>query len=108
MKRSIMQILIGLLTLLLITTAFADQEPKTHEGKAVVKAINMDKGTIKLTHEPIASLNWPAMTMDFKIKENALFQGINANDSVTFTFIQMNSDNVITRIQSNKQTNRSY
>lgn len=107
-NRNTMFVLAGMLSLLLINSAFADQESTSHQGKAVVKVINMDKGVIKLAHEPIASLNWPAMTMDFMVEENALLQGVKVNDSVTFTFIQANSNNVITQIQSDKQTRQGY
>lgn len=93
-----------------ISTAFAagEQASISYEGKAVVKAVDMDKGIVKLAHGPISSLKWPAMTMDFKVKENALLQGIKINDSVTFTFIQANGDNVITRIQSDQQPRQGY
>ena len=113
MKRSVMRIftnihvvlvLTGLIPIQFITTAFAVQEQVSisHEGTAVVKVVDMNKGIIKLAHGPIASLKWPAMTMDFKVKESTLLQGIKVNDSVTFTFIQSNGDYVVTRIQSSK------
>lgn len=74
----------------------------THEGIATVKRIDLDKGTVKLAHGPIASLKWPAMTMDFKFKDSALMQGIKVDDAVTFTFIQSNGGYVITHIKSEK------
>ncbi len=74
----------------------------SHEGTATVKGIDLDKGTVKLAHGPIASLKWPAMTMDFKFKDRALMQGIKVDDAVTFKFIQSNSDYVITYIKSRK------
>ncbi|MBL0011360.1 MAG: copper-binding protein [Nitrosomonas sp.] len=41
------------------------------EGIATVKAIDMNQGIVKLAHGPIASLKWPSMTMNFKIKDRA-------------------------------------
>jgi len=73
---------------------------KSHEGTATVKSIDMDKGIVKLAHDPIASLKWPAMTMNFKVKNSALMQGIKVNDAVTFVFIKSNGDYVITHIKS--------
>ena len=74
----------------------------THEGAATVKTIDMEKGIVKLAHGPIASLKWPAMTMDFKFKDSALMQGINVGDAVTFTFIESNGDYVVTHIKSSQ------
>lgn len=74
----------------------------SHEGTATVKGVDLDKGTVKLAHGPIASLKWPAMTMDFKFKDRALMQGIKVDDAVTFTFIESNGDYVITHIKSRK------
>lgn len=74
----------------------------SHEGTAKVKEINLDKGIVKLAHGPIASLKWPAMTMDFRVEDRALMQGIKVNDAVSFIFIQSNGDYVITHIKSSK------
>lgn len=74
----------------------------SHEGTAAVKGIDLDKGTVKLAHGPIASLKWPAMTMDFKFKDRALMQGIKVGDDVTFTFIESNGDYVVTHIKSSR------
>ncbi|WP_175492117.1 copper-binding protein [Nitrosomonas sp. Nm34] len=57
---------------------------------------------MKLAHGPIASLKWPAMTMNFKIMDHAIMQEIKVGDSVAFTFIQSNGDYVITHIQPSK------
>lgn len=74
----------------------------SHEGKATVQEIDLDKGIVKLAHDPIASLKWPAMTMNFRIEDRALMQGIKVDDVVTFIFIQSNGDYVITHIKSRK------
>ncbi|SFD86520.1 copper-binding protein [Nitrosomonas sp. Nm166] len=74
----------------------------SHEGTATVKGIDLDKGIVKLSHGPITSLKWPAMTMDFKFKDSALMQGIMVGDAVTFTFIESNGDYVITHIRPSK------
>lgn len=81
---------------------FADAATVSHKGTATVKAIDWNKNIVKLAHDPIASLKWPAMTMNFQIKEHTLMQGIKVGDSVAFTFIQSNGDYVITHIQPSK------
>ena len=54
----------------------------------VVKAVRPDAGKVTITHEPIASLGWPAMTMNFTAKDPALIQTLKAGDKVSFTFRQ--------------------
>lgn len=74
----------------------------SHEGTAIVKATDLDKGVVKLAHDPVASLKWPAMTMDFRVEDRTLMQQIKVNDAVTFTFIESNGNYVITHIKSRK------
>lgn len=45
----------------------AMQNAARHEGAGVLKAINAQAGKVQIAHEPIASLNWPAMTMWFTL-----------------------------------------
>lgn len=80
MKRNVMVIFVNTCVLFvlagLITMQFADAAAVSHEGTATVNAIDLNKNIVKLAHGPIASLKWPAMTMNFKIKERALMEGI--------------------------------
>ena len=85
-----------------VATAAQEETIVSHEGKATVKAIDMNQGIVKLAHAPIASLKWPAMTMNFIVKDKELLQGINVDEAVTFVFIQSGKDYIVTRIQSSK------
>ena len=71
----------------------------TYHGTGIVKKIDLNAGLVTLAHSPIASLNWPAMTMGFKLKEVALAKGIKPGDTVNFDFIQSGDDSVVTRLQ---------
>ncbi len=71
--------------------------PVTHHGTGTVKKI--DAGMVTLSHGPIASLNWSAMTMSFKLKGAALSKGIKVGDVVSFDLVQSGSDYVVTRMQ---------
>ncbi len=69
-----------------------------HEGQAKVDAITKD--AITLTHGPIPSIKWGAMTMDFKAPPpNALPRRLEPGDSVNFEFY-MDADGLpqLTRI----------
>jgi len=105
MKKSLMDhfvfVLIGLIAMQLTNVVFAAQEGMavSHRGIAIVKMIDKDKGIVKLAHDSIPSINWPAMTMNFRIENSALLQGIKVNDAVDFIFIQSDSDYAITYIK---------
>jgi Cu(I)/Ag(I) efflux system periplasmic protein CusF len=68
----------------------------THKGVGVVKDINAAKGVVTLAHEPIKSLNWPAMTMDFKVKDKSVMDKIKPGDKVEFTLVQTDKEYLIT------------
>lgn len=53
-----------------------------HEGAGVVTAVGGNE--ITLRHEPIASMNWPAMNMTFQAQSPALLEGLRAGDPVRF------------------------
>ena len=55
-----------------------------HDGRALVEAIGRDAMT--LSHGPIVSLKWPAMTMDFKLPKGGAPRGVDVGDRVDFEF----------------------
>ena len=71
--------------------------PVSHRGAGTVKKIGA--GMVTLSHGPIASLQWPAMTMRFKLKDEALAKGIKAGDAVDFELVQSGNDYMVTRLQ---------
>lgn len=44
-----------------------------HHAVAVVHTANRDNGTVSVVHEPVRSLNWPAMTKTFVVEDRRLF-----------------------------------
>lgn len=71
----------------------------THKGIGVVKSINAADGTVTLAHDPIKTLNWPAMTMAFKVKDKQLIDNVAPGSKVEFTLVQSGKDYVITSIK---------
>ncbi|APW40391.1 efflux transporter periplasmic adaptor subunit [Rhodoferax koreense] len=55
-----------------------------HEGEAKIEAIGKD--AITLSHAPIASLKWGAMTMDFKLPASGKPRNLERGDRVSFEF----------------------
>jgi Cu(I)/Ag(I) efflux system membrane fusion protein len=55
-----------------------------HKGTGKVTAIDRAASKIELAHDPIASLKWPAMTMEFALRDKAQLGGLKAGDRVEF------------------------
>ena len=55
-----------------------------HQGQAKVEAIGRD--AVTLSHGPIASLKWGAMTMEFKLPKGGVPRGVDVGDRVDFEF----------------------
>jgi Cu/Ag efflux protein CusF len=48
----------------------------SHQAEGTVDSVDAKAGTISLNHGPVASLKWPAMTMEFKVANASLLQGL--------------------------------
>ena len=70
---------------------------EVHKGTGVVTKVEKEKVTIK--HEPIASLNWPTMTMAFTVKDKAMLGKVAKDKTVEFEFVQQGQQFVITSIE---------
>lgn len=71
----------------------------SHTATGVVEAVDTAKASVTLAHEPVKSLNWPAMSMGFKVNDPKLLQSVKKGDKVQFTFVQSGRDYVITSIK---------
>ena len=63
-----------------VLTAFAGGAlaQNEHEASGSVVRANPAKGQAMIQHEPVASLNWPGMTMGFDVTDKALFDKVQA------------------------------
>lgn len=66
-----------------------------HMLTGTVKKIDAKAGTVTLAHEPVKSLNWPAMTMAFKVKDKALLDKFTDGKKVEVELVQVDKDYVI-------------
>lgn len=70
-----------------------------HRGNGSVEAMDWARATVTITHDPIASLNWPAMTMDFRVADHALLQPLKPGQEVEFELAEESvGEYVIVRI----------
>jgi Cu(I)/Ag(I) efflux system membrane fusion protein len=80
----------------------AAKQPKSaagHQAQGKLEAINAD-GTVSITHEPIKSLGWPGMTMDFALANTSLIQGVKPGSTINFELVERKPDEwVITKLQ---------
>jgi Cu(I)/Ag(I) efflux system periplasmic protein CusF len=62
-------------------------QPKSEaiSGTGVIHAIDAEKRSVNLSHEPIPAIGWPAMTMDMQVAEDVDLDALEVGDSVTFT-----------------------
>ncbi len=58
--------------------------PMIHETTGRIEKLGA--GGVTLSHEPVPTLSWPAMTMLFRVDDPALLRGLRVGDRVTFTF----------------------
>ena len=64
--------------------AAAKPQGKQFMGTGVVKSVDAQKGVVTIAHEPIKELNWPSMTMGFKVSDSALLKKAAAGKKIDF------------------------
>jgi Cu/Ag efflux protein CusF len=62
-----------------------------HYALGVVQQADRASGAVTLAHEPVPTLKWPAMTMQFKVADPALFERLLAGARVAFEFVAEDS-----------------
>lgn len=57
---------------------------QVHQGRGIVNKLDLDAGKVNISHEAIASLKWPKMTMDFKVQEKSALAAVKQGMKVEF------------------------
>lgn len=76
-------------------------------ARGMVLQVDQSNATIKINHDPIAALNWPRMTMPFRLKERSLATKIKEGDIVEFLLQKEASDYVIVKLSKQSSTRSS-
>jgi len=74
-----------------------------HKGRGRITDLHIVKGRIELEHEPIPSLKWPAMTMEFVVADKTVLRTLKKGEAVEFELNAKptpDNDYVIERIES--------
>ncbi|MEI7841907.1 MAG: efflux RND transporter periplasmic adaptor subunit [Gallionellaceae bacterium] len=70
-----------------------------HQAKGILESINAG-GMVSITHEPIKSLSWPSMTMDFALANTSLSSGVKPGSKISFEIVERTPGEwVITKLQ---------
>ncbi|WP_119155055.1 copper-binding protein [Caldimonas tepidiphila] len=77
----------------------AEGQEKIHTAKGTVKKVDAKTGMVTLAHGPVKSMNWPAMSMGFKVKDKDQLSKLTEGKSVEFSFVQSGKDYVITEVK---------
>ncbi|MDR0576378.1 MAG: efflux RND transporter periplasmic adaptor subunit [Candidatus Accumulibacter sp.] len=59
-----------------------------HRAEGTIDEIDAATGALAVTHGPVASLDWPGMTMEFKAANAALLRGLQPGDTIHFEFVE--------------------
>jgi Cu(I)/Ag(I) efflux system membrane fusion protein len=77
----------------------------SHQATGTLEAIDAKGGIVTITHGPVASLKWPAMTMDFILANPSLTDKLKAGNPVEIEFVERKPGEwVITRMQAKAET----
>lgn len=71
----------------------------THKAVGVVEKLDQAKGVVTITHEPVQSLGWPGMTMDFVIKDKKLFGKLSVGKKINFEFMKQTGSYIVVDIK---------
>jgi len=74
-------------------------QSKVHKGEGTVTKIDSAGGKVTISHGPIQSMKWPAMSMDFNVRGPKLLTGVKPNQQVKFEFVEDKGLYVITSIK---------
>lgn len=78
-----------------------DAHPAEHSAEGTVNSVDQAAGTVNISHGPVASVNWPGMTMNFKLVDSKMADGLKQGQRVKFQFtIQGGMDATVTQITS--------
>ena len=59
-----------------------------HHAEGVVDDVDRQAGTVSVSHGPVASLKWPAMTMEFVVANVSLLKDLKPGAKVAFEFVE--------------------
>ncbi len=59
-----------------------------HVAEGTVMSVDAAAGKVVISHGPVATLDWPSMTMGFAVSDRALLDSLKPKDEIEFRFIE--------------------
>ncbi len=82
------------------SNANPDKVPVSHTAVGTLDDVDLEAGTLLITHEPVESLNWPTMTMEFIPSNDAIATAAQQGDPIDFEFVERKPGEwVVTKIE---------
>lgn len=81
------------------TKPTASDQESVHATKGRVIKVDISTGVVTLAHDPVQSLNLPAMTMGFSVRDERLFDKLDVGSTVDFEFTRTDEGYVITAVK---------
>ncbi len=77
----------------------ATAAPVQHSATGTLNAVDRDAGTVNISHAAVATANWPAMTMSFKLADPKVAADLHPGQRVDFQFtIESGMSATVTKI----------
>ncbi len=82
-------------------TDVAGKKEVTHRAVGTLDEVDAKTGVLLITHEPVPSLAWPRMTMEFVPANDSLAKGLKPGAAIGFDFVERKPGEwVVTRIEA--------
>ncbi|GAW37086.1 periplasmic copper-binding protein [Roseovarius sp. A-2] len=81
----------------IFTVMGASAEPVYTKG--VVKNVNPEDGKVTIIHEELVELEMPAMTMVFRVADDAMFDRLEPGKEIKFTVERLNGKLTVTDLK---------
>jgi Cu(I)/Ag(I) efflux system membrane fusion protein len=72
---------------------------QVHTGNARITGVDAKTGFLEMEHDPIPSLDWPGMTMEFDVRDPAILEGLKPGQQVEFDLVKEGGDFPVTAIR---------
>ncbi len=85
------------------STDVAGRKQVTHSATGRLDDVDAKTGMLLITHEPIASLKWPAMTMEFTPANEAVAKAVKPGAPISFEFVERKPGEwVVTKMEARR------
>jgi len=85
------------------STAAPEKVATSHQGSGTLIDVDAKSGALLIAHEPVASLKWPKMKMEFMPANDAIAKAAKPGTPITFEFVERKPGEwVVTKIEPKK------